>query len=73
MSADLHAMVCYSMRDLSEQIGKLVAQSNGRIDLATKAHLSETKVQIDRVLNTPYINMPGGGGGQIIILGQPAK
>jgi hypothetical protein len=73
VSADLHSMVCYSLRDLSEQIGKLIAQSNGRVDLASKAHLSETKAQIDRVLNAPYINMPGGGGGGIIILGQPSR
>jgi hypothetical protein len=64
-------MASYSMEELSDNIGKLLAQANGQIDFATKAHLSQTKSQIDRTLNAPHIQMPGFGGGQIIILGQP--
>lgn len=71
VSADLQSMASYSMEELSDNIGKLLAQANGQIDFATKAHLSQTKSQIDRTLNAPHIQMPGFGGGQIIILGQP--
>jgi hypothetical protein len=72
VSADLQGMVAYQLRELSDQIGALTAPANGgKIDFATRAHFSETKRQIDRVLNSPAIQMPGyGGGGGIIILGQ---
>jgi hypothetical protein len=72
VSADLQSMVSYGMQELSDQIGGLLANGGaGRLDFATRAHLSQTKSQIDRVLNAPHIQMPGYGGGQIIILGQP--
>lgn len=71
VSADLHSMVRYSLKELSEQLGALNAQGT-RIDFATRAHLSEAKAQIDKVLNAPHINMPAGpGSGGLIILGQP--
>ena len=71
VSADLQSMASYSMEELSDNIGKLLAQANGQIDFATKAHLSQTKSQIDRTLNAPHIQVPGFGGGQIIIMDQP--
>jgi hypothetical protein len=64
-------MVSYAMKELSDQIGGILTQGGMRIDFATRAHLSETKSQIDRTLNAPHIQMPGGGG-SVIILGQPA-
>jgi hypothetical protein len=71
VSADVQSMVSYAMQELSEQIGTTLAQGKDRIDFATRAHLSQTKSQIDRTLNAPHIQMPGFGGGQIIIMGQP--
>lgn len=64
MTADLQSMVRFSLRELSDQIGLLLAKtaSNGgvagKLDFATKAHLTEAKSQIDRVLNAPHIKMP---------------
>lgn len=72
VSADLHSMITYSLRDLSEQIAKLLTQAGPRLDLATKAHLSETRQQIERTLNAPILPAPQMGGGGMIILGQPA-
>jgi hypothetical protein len=71
VSADVQSMVSYAMKELSDQIGGILTQGGMRIDFATRAHLSETKSQIDRTLNAPHIQMPGGGG-SVIILGQPA-
>jgi hypothetical protein len=73
VSADLQSMAAYAMQELSDGIGKLLADGgDAKIDFATKAHLARTKSQIDRVLNAPHMNMPSfGGGGSIIILGQP--
>jgi hypothetical protein len=72
VSADLQSMASYAMKELSDGIGKLLTDGGDRVDFATKAHLTQTKSQIDRVLNAPHINMPAmGGGGSIIILGQP--
>jgi hypothetical protein len=73
VSADLQSMARYAMQELSDGIGKLLSNGgDAKIDFATKAHLTQTKSQIDRVLNAPHIQMPAyGGGGSIIILGQP--
>lgn len=71
VSADLQSMCSYAMKELSDQIGATLAQGGTKIDFASRAHLSETKSQIDRTLNAPHIELPGGGGGAIII-GQPA-
>jgi hypothetical protein len=70
VSADLQSMTSYAMKELSDQIGGLLTQGAGRLDFATRAHLSETKSQIDRTLNAPHIQMPGAG--PMIIIGQPA-
>jgi hypothetical protein len=71
VSADLNSMARYSLRELSERIGNMLAQGTGRLDFATKAHLSETKSQIDHVLDAPHINMPAPAMGGMILLGQP--
>jgi hypothetical protein len=70
VSADLQSMVSLALKDLSEQINTTLAQAN-RLDFATRAHLTQTKSQIDRVLNAPYITMPTMNI-PMIILGQPA-
>ncbi len=71
VSADLHSMVCFTLRDLAQQIGTDLNNAGERLDLGSRAHLSETKAQIDRVLNAPYIQMPGFGG-PMMMFGQPA-
>jgi hypothetical protein len=70
VSADLQSMASYSMKELSDQIGRVLADSSPKIDFATKAHLAQTKSQIDRVLNAPHIQMPEMGR-PMIIIGQP--
>jgi hypothetical protein len=71
VSADLQGMASYAMKDLSDDLAKAL-EAKDKLDFATRAHLSQTKAQIDRVLNAPHINFPAGGlGGGIIILGQP--
>ena len=70
VSADLQSMASYSMQELSDQIGKVLADSPTKIDFATKAHLAQTKSQIDRTLNAPHIQMPAMNG-PMIIIGQP--
>ena len=74
MSPDLRNMVRFSLRELSEQIGRVMDKSKsegagntGKLDFATRAHLTEVKSQIDRVLSAPHMTQQPGGG--IIILG----
>lgn len=70
VSPDLHSMVAFSLRDISDRIGAILEQTrsanNGKLDFATKAHLSESKSRIDRVLNAPHIKMPES---RVIIMG----
>ncbi len=69
LSPDLQNMLRYALRELSAKIGKTL-EAKDRLDFASKAHLSEAKVKIDRVLDAPYV--PGGGGQQIIFMtGRP--
>jgi hypothetical protein len=71
-SPDLQSMVGFSMRELSDQIGgvleKTKSANNGgpKLDFAPRAHLSECKSKIDRVLSAPH--MPAARQ-QVIILG----
>jgi hypothetical protein len=65
LSPDLQNMVRYSLRELSAKIGKSL-ENKDRLDFASRAHLSEAKVRIDRVIDAPFV--PGGGGVQTIIL-----
>ena len=64
VSPDVQNMVRYSLRELSGKIGKAL-EAKDQIDFATRAHLNEAKVKIDRVLDAPFV--PGGGGGSTII------
>jgi len=53
----------FSLRELNESIGALLEASekpgtSAKLDFATKAHLSECKSEIYRVLNAPHIKFP---------------
>jgi hypothetical protein len=61
------------VRELNEKIGAVLdsAEKPGApatLDFASKAHLSECKSEIYRVLNAPHIKMPQQQMGGIIIL-----
>jgi hypothetical protein len=63
VSPDLQNQVRYSLRELNEKIGTMLEASekpgsSGKLDFATKAHLSECKSEIYRVLNAPHIKFP---------------
>lgn len=47
ISPDLHAMICYSLKQTSDKIGKV---SESDLDFASQAHLSACKSRIDRML-----------------------
>jgi len=73
VSPDLQDQVRYSVRELNESIGNMLDKTekpgaSGTLDFATRAHLSECKSEIYRVLNAPHIKMPAQQGGGIIIL-----
>jgi hypothetical protein len=72
VSPDLQSMVAFSCRELSDQMGVVLDKgktaNNGKLDFATKAHLSECKSKIDRVLNAPHIKMPAPQQ-QVIVIG----
>ncbi len=73
VSPDLQSMVAFSLRELSDQMGMVLDKArtanNGKLAFATKAHLTECKSKIDRVLNAPHIKMPPAPAGQIIVIG----
>ncbi len=48
LSNDLHGMLTYSLRTLSDKLG--AAATNGKADFASQAHLVECKQRIDRML-----------------------
>jgi hypothetical protein len=63
VSPDLQNQVRYSLRELNEKIGTMLESAekpgaSGKLDFATKAHLSECKSEIYRVLNAPHIKFP---------------
>jgi hypothetical protein len=59
MSPDLQSMIAYTLRELSGQIAQVLEKSNGgaiaKIDFASRAHLSEARNRIERVLNAPHM------------------
>jgi hypothetical protein len=67
VSADLHSMVRYVLRDLADGLGESL---KGNQDLATRAHLSEAKSLIERTLNADEVQlqmtMPN-----VVIMNQP--
>jgi hypothetical protein len=65
VSPDVQNMIRYSLRELSTKIGRTM-EGKDQIDFATRAHLSEAKVRIDRVLDAPFV--PASGGQNIIIM-----
>lgn len=67
VSPDLQNMVRLAMRDLSAKIGKAL-EGKDRLDFATRAHLTEAKTRIDRIIDAPYVPAGGGGGGGIILM-----
>ena len=71
VSPDLQNLVRYNLRELSAKIGaRLEKSGKGKsppIDLASRAHLTEVKSRIDRVLEAPH-NPNGGGGGTVILM-----
>lgn len=64
MSADLQSTVRFSLRELSSDIEGILkgakTDAGSKVDLATRAHLSEAKSRIDRVLEAPEIDMQLG-------------
>lgn len=58
-SPDLTGMVRFTLRELSDKIGDVMKKSGGngksRLDFASRAHLSEAKSRIDRVLDAQYM------------------
>lgn len=56
VSPDLHGMVRFTLRDISYTIGEAL-KDGAKIDLASKAHLFETKSLIDRTLDADEINV----------------
>ncbi|MGF1634651.1 MAG: zinc-dependent metalloprotease [Phycisphaerae bacterium] len=78
ISPDLHSMVSYTLRELAEDIGRVLENGQNeegwRIDLASRAHLNEAKRRIERTLDAPLT--AGGSGGMptiILQLGQETQ
>ncbi|HEV8606474.1 MAG TPA: zinc-dependent metalloprotease [Tepidisphaeraceae bacterium] len=73
VSPDLQDQVKYSLRELNEEIGNMLDKAekpgaSAKLDFATRAHLSECKSEIYRVLNAPHIKFPEQRGMMINIL-----
>ncbi|WP_237607164.1 zinc-dependent metalloprotease [Roseimaritima sediminicola] len=63
------------LRELQGKIQKSIAKCDDKMDVYTKAHLSEMDERIGSALKAGYVygsNQQRGGGGMIIRLGQPA-
>ena len=63
VSADVQSMVRFALRDLSNQINATLARADqpgvpSKVDFATRAHLTESRAQIERVLTAPHIKLP---------------
>lgn len=75
MSADLQSLVRFSLRELSQDMAaalKPAADGKQRLDLASRAHLTEARSRIERVLEAPSINLPAAPA--MIIMGrEPAE
>ena len=77
VSPDLQNLVRYQLRELAATIGEALDaadpggdQGGAPIDLASRAHLTETKSRIDRVLDAPHQVGGGSGGTVILMIGQ---
>jgi hypothetical protein len=67
----------FKLRELSEQIGRVLDRGGAKIDPYTVAHLSEAKVRIDKALDAQYIynteDMGGGGGMPFFLFGEDGR
>ena len=73
LSADLRTLVRYQLRMLADDLGKLTDDKAKSIDMASMAHLVESRDRIEKVLNAPHIDLPAGGGQTVVIMGQEAR
>lgn len=60
MSADLQSLVRFSLRELSQEMSAALKSGDGKnkLDLASRAHLTEARSRIERVLEAPAISLP---------------
>ena len=63
VQSPLSSLARQQLRDLDQQIGESLSRSGGAMDAYTRAHLSDAKSHIERVLDSEYVYNPGGGGG----------
>ena len=61
MSADLHGMASFALRELSERVGRVLKDAalpdgQSKLDFASRAHLTESKSRIDRVLEAQFLS-----------------
>lgn len=72
VSPDLQSMARFAARELSDRIESILEKAKldkgSRLDFATRAHLTEAKSHIDRVLNAPHMKTPAASSGPMIII-----
>ena len=73
MSADLRTLVRYQLRMLADRLEKAAKDGGDAIDMASMAHLTESRDRIEKVLNAPHIDLPAGGGQTIILMSGQAQ
>jgi hypothetical protein len=64
ISPDIHAMIRFSLSELSNKLGEV--SKNQNLDFTSRAHLAECKSRIDRMLSPElreYASVRMGGGG----------
>ncbi len=54
MSADIHAVVCMKLKELSDRMGEVLEGGGSNLDDFTRAHLDASKSRIDRALAAKY-------------------
>jgi hypothetical protein len=54
MSADIHAVVCMKLKELSDRMGEVIEKGGSNLDDFTRAHLDASKSRIDRALAAKY-------------------
>jgi hypothetical protein len=73
-SKPISNLATMKLREISAKIGKIQGKNAEKVDSYTLAHLTESKMRIDKALDAQYIynasGMGGGGGGIIIHFGQ---
>lgn len=68
VSPDVHAMLAHSLAELSHKLSGMVNDVEGRLDFASRAHLTECKSRIDRMLSSELKEFErfGFGGGLLM-------